>query len=322
MVHETGRVEFGIALWTMQSTAAAPASQVVNYRRLRDDARLVEDLGFDSLWFAEHRFWYDGWCPSPLVAAASVLAVTRRLRVGTAMLLLPQHDPDRLAACVATLDDLGRGRLELGVGLGHRDPEFDGLGLSRSDRGRRMSAALDALPDTRLARTWVGGIADAALRRAVRAGANILLPQTLHEHELRAVIGKLHQYAAEFGRPLGRIGMQQDVWVDDTDDRARRDFLPKLVSHYREEAGAWWIMKGRAHGLERPADLDRQITRIVDTAAVGAPDRVAAKLGGLVRAGVEAVIVRLHFDVTRDRWRHALKSLATEVVPAVRRIAG
>src|SRR5207253_3165092 len=93
LLHVSGpAIEIGLALWTMQSTAGAPASHSALYRHLPDDARLVEALGFDSMWFAEHRFWYDGWCPAPLVAAASAASATTSLGIGTSMVLLPPHD--------------------------------------------------------------------------------------------------------------------------------------------------------------------------------------------------------------------------------------
>ena len=107
----------GVGLWTLQSTQAAPRNLPGSYAALPDDARRVEALGYDSLWLAEHRFWYDGWCPQPLVAIAAAAAATTRLRFGTAMLLLPQHPPDAFARLAGSVAELSGGRLDLGVGL-------------------------------------------------------------------------------------------------------------------------------------------------------------------------------------------------------------
>src|ERR1700742_3779318 len=117
----------GVGLWTFQSTAAAPASLHGLYRDFAEDVALLEHLGFHSAWTAEHRGWYDSWCPAPLHALALAAARTRRLRLGTAMLLLAQHDPVAAGRAAMTLDRLSEGRLELGAGLGHRDAEFDML---------------------------------------------------------------------------------------------------------------------------------------------------------------------------------------------------
>ena len=83
----------GISLWTMQSTAARPGLGRALYRRFREDVLVAEELGFDSIWVGEHRVWYCGWCPAPLHALAAAAATTTRIRLGTAMYLVPQHEP-------------------------------------------------------------------------------------------------------------------------------------------------------------------------------------------------------------------------------------
>src|SRR6202011_1591043 len=123
--HHPDAMDVGIGLWTMRSTAACPASHPRLYGELAGDARLAESLGFHSLWLAEHHFWYDGWCPTPLVAAGAVLAATERLHVGTGIHLMPLYDPDRAAAEVDWLHRLSDGRFEHGVGLGFRAAEYD-----------------------------------------------------------------------------------------------------------------------------------------------------------------------------------------------------
>ena len=144
--------KLGVGLWTMQSTATAPENRVAAYRRFIADSEFVESRGLHSIWTAEHRAWYDGWCPALLHAQAAAAARTSRLRFGNAMLLLPQHDPLALARSVATLDRLSGGRVDLGVGLGYRDAEFDALGLRRDQRGRLMEEAL-----SQLANEWPEG---------------------------------------------------------------------------------------------------------------------------------------------------------------------
>jgi len=328
----------------MQSTAAAPANHAALYRQFVDDARRVEDLGFHSLWLAEHRFWYDGWCPSPVVATAAAAAATERLRFGYAMLLLPQQEPLRFAEAVATLDRLSGGRIDLGVALGHRDTEFDGLGLERTRRGRRMDEALDVLTAAwsgsfdyagsqfRYPRTdvrpapvqkphptvWVGGMAPEALRRAARRGLSYLLPQTMYPDEIAAVVELVKAEAAKAGMPAGRIGMLKDAWVGPDGDRVRSRFLPALRSHYTEESGAWWVLKGAFTGFQRRDLLERQLDRIVGTAAVGNPAEVLLSLRALESAGVDFVALRFNFDiVTPAALAESLALFSREVLPAL-----
>jgi len=339
-------LQVGAALWTRQPTAAPPASHRTLYRQFVEDAVRVEELGFASLWLAEHRFWYDGWCPSPVVAAAAAAGATTRLRFGYGMLLLPQHEPLRFAESVATLDRLSGGRVDLGVALGHRDAEFDGLGLERTRRGRRMDEALEILlsawgdgplryagnqfdypaadvtpkPVQRPHPTiWLGGMAPAALRRAARRGLSYLLPQTMYPEEIAQLVELVTKEAADAGMPVGQIGMLKDAWVQPQGERARAQFLPRLRSHYTEESGAWWVLKGAFSGFQRRDLLERQLDRIIDTAAVGDPDEVLNSLQTLARAGVDFLALRFNFDIVSPQAvAESMGLFSREVLPGLR----
>ena len=80
----------------------------------------AEELGFGSCWLTEHHFCEDGYTPSPLVLAAAIAARTKQMRLGTNLMLLPLHDPVRVAEDVATLSLTSGGRFDLGVGIGYR----------------------------------------------------------------------------------------------------------------------------------------------------------------------------------------------------------
>lgn len=307
----------------MQSTASYPHSIPGQYRDFPDEARQVEELGFESMWVAEHRFWYDSWVPAPMLPIAAGLAATSTLRFGTAMMLLPQHPADRLAETAAALTALGGGRFDVGVGLGHRDAEYDGLGIPRPARGRRMDAGLDRIADPAYGlapeNVWVGGMADAALKRLGSRGMSAMLPQTLSEQTLRGAVRTIGAAAADAGVPRGRIGVLKDMWVDTDGALAREWFLPRLRHHYLEEAGAWWVLKGRGHGFSRRDDLDRQVDRVVASAVVGDPGEVAGQLAELAACEVDKVVVRLNFDFTYGpALRRALELFAARVLPLVK----
>lgn len=312
-------LEVGVALWSMQSTAAAPSSWPLLYADLQHDARHAESLGFDSLWVAEHRFWYDGWCPQPLVAAAAALGATTRLAVGTAMHLLPQHSAERSAIAADALHRLSGRRFHLGVGLGYRDEEYDGLGLARRERGKRMDAALDLLAarfdPADHAPVWVGGMAEPAIRRAARRGLSLLLPPTLHPGEVRAVVGMARREAAAAGALPGRVGMVKDTWLGDP-EQCRR-WRASITGHYREYAGAWWMLRGQP-GFSMPGLLDRQMRRTADTTVSGDAASVTDQLAALAAAGVDMLALHVSGDVTRHEYHDVMERLARDVIPRLK----
>ncbi len=285
---------------------------------MQDDASLCEELGFDSLWVAEHRFWYDGWCPQPLVAAAAALGATDRLTVGTAMHLLPQHDPARSADTYAQLRSLFGDRFELGVGLGYRDEEYDGVGPgpqpARTADGRRTRRG--DLAQSPRPPIWVGGMAPAAIERAARRGLSLLLPPTLTPADIQRVAKDAAEVSAAAGFDPGRIGMVKDLWITDGTDAAKRQHLDRLDAHYREYGGSWWMLRG-ALGFARPDLLDKQMQRTADTALVGPLEQIVDELHQLVEAGVSTIALGVSSDFTRGHYRDQMELVAAEVLPTL-----
>ncbi len=117
-------------------------------------ARRVEDLGFDSLWATDHLLhgsvFYDVAWLDPLLSLSFASAVTRRVRLGTSILVIPTRHPLTLAKDVATLAALSGDRFILGAGTGWDEREFDAVGVRKRDRGARTDESL-ALIDRLLA---------------------------------------------------------------------------------------------------------------------------------------------------------------------------
>lgn len=171
---------------------------------LVDLAVRAEALGFDSVWVHDHVFnvghvldrigrrpYYE-----PLTLLSYVAARTERVRLGTSVLVLPYHNPIRLAKAAATLDVLSRGRLILGVGVGAIEREMEALGVPFKERGAFSDEAIQVMralwtedeprfdgrysrfagmpfspkPAQRSIPVVIGGISPAAIRRAARLG--------------------------------------------------------------------------------------------------------------------------------------------------------
>jgi alkanesulfonate monooxygenase SsuD/methylene tetrahydromethanopterin reductase-like flavin-dependent oxidoreductase (luciferase family) len=115
------------------------------YRKHFDIAALAEDLGYDTVWLTEHHFIDDGYSPSLLPIAAAIAARTRKIRIGTFVLLLPLHNALRVAEDAATVDIISNGRLDLGLGQGYRVPEFVAFDIPRKERGPRLEEGAEVI---------------------------------------------------------------------------------------------------------------------------------------------------------------------------------
>lgn len=127
-------------------------------------AQGAEAAGFESVWTVEHVIYPEGYgssypyddsgrmpmgpetdLPDPLIWLTWVAAVTTDLHLGTGILILPQRNPVVLAKELATLDSLSAGRLELGIGVGWLEEEFDALGVPFAGRGARTEEYMEVM---------------------------------------------------------------------------------------------------------------------------------------------------------------------------------
>jgi alkanesulfonate monooxygenase SsuD/methylene tetrahydromethanopterin reductase-like flavin-dependent oxidoreductase (luciferase family) len=105
----------------------------------------AEQLGFDHIWMQEHFFTEDGYAPSIPIFLATLIERTSSARIGSHIYVLPLHHPAQLAQETAVLDHLSGGRLDVGVGLGHRVAEYLAYGYSPKQRPSRMEEGVEVL---------------------------------------------------------------------------------------------------------------------------------------------------------------------------------
>ena len=199
----------------------------------------AEELGFDSVWTHDHVFnvghVFDriGERPyyEPLTLLSFVAARTQRIRLGTSVLVLPYHNPIRLAKTAATLDVLSGGRLILGVGVGSIEQEIQAMGNAFKERGAFSDEAIavmralwsqeDPSFDGKYSRfsgmkfapkplqkpsipIVIGGVSLAAIRRAARVGDG-WQPLGLSPQALGEAMGVLREEARAHGRDASKI---------------------------------------------------------------------------------------------------------------------
>lgn len=202
-------------------------------------ARRAEELGFDSVWVHDHVFnvghVFDriGGKPyyEPLTFLSFVAARTERVRLGTSVLVLPYHNPIRLAKTATTLDVLSGGRLILGVGVGAIETEMHAMGSAFKERGAITDEAIAVMrtlwteEDPRFAGKYsrfagmkfspkplqkpsipvvIGGVSRAAIRRAARLGDG-WQPLGLSPEALGQGIAALREEAQAAGRDVAKI---------------------------------------------------------------------------------------------------------------------
>lgn len=273
--------------------------------------RLCERLGYDSVWGNDHvttqnyvRELYPGRPPNfyePIVVLAAIGAVTTRLKLGTALTVLPMRDPVYLAKQALTLDQMSGGRFILGVGLGAYREEFLAWGGSRVAKARRgdmMDEGLKALhllfnegrcsfegsyyafkdiemfPKGRAQPfpLYVGGHNLEAVERAARYGRG-WLPGWRPLHELAERITHLKARATELGRDPAdiEIAPQFSVTIDKTLEAAERRYMASgLVAH-------------RVSLSYTGRDLSHQVVANL----VGSPDVILEKVEALRTIGVD-----------------------------------
>ena len=108
-----------------------------------EEIQIADQLGFDSVWLAEHHFSRYGILGNPLQFGAAIAASTRKIMVGTAVMVVPFHDPIRLAEEGAALDVISKGRFQMGVGRGYQPKEFKGFGVDPAQSRELYAEAMD-----------------------------------------------------------------------------------------------------------------------------------------------------------------------------------
>jgi alkanesulfonate monooxygenase SsuD/methylene tetrahydromethanopterin reductase-like flavin-dependent oxidoreductase (luciferase family) len=295
-------MKFG-AFFLLGSPGMLPARDV--YQRVLDQTAFAESAGFDSVWIAEHHFSNYGYVPNPLMFAVKLAQATTRVRIGTAVLVLPFWDPLRIAEDIAMADQLTDGRLEVGVARGYQPYEFARFGVdfatARERSDETLAVMLAALRGTEV--THAGptrGIPETTTfpRPLQQPHPPIWLAAATKESFDVAVHHELNGMTTMSGRPIGVLeqnwrnflqartdaglgpppvfSVQQQVCVTPTDADVRR-FLPLYLYQLRQatalRTGREEVREGHARelpfeGEPSPEDLFQERT------ITGSPGRV------------------------------------------------
>lgn len=323
------------------------SDQEARYAQALTQACHADALGFDSVWLTEHHFSRHGIVSDSLMVLAHLAAHTSHVRLGTAVSVLPLHHPLRLAEAAATVDQLSRGRLDLGIGRGYQPGEFRGFGVDIADKYERFDEALEVLrkvwstegPVTHAGRYW--SFEDAApqprpfqqphpplwvatdspdgLALCAEEDFGVLLPQGT---SLTVTAAQMDRYAkalagAGQGPERARAYLARAAYVAPSDEQAwaeaegpYKGFL-NYADKLRRAAAS-----GGENGGRSPFDMDADLRASV---LFGSPDTVIAGLQAIRDLGIDRVMLFVHMgELTHEKIMASLDLFAREVLPVAR----
>jgi alkanesulfonate monooxygenase SsuD/methylene tetrahydromethanopterin reductase-like flavin-dependent oxidoreductase (luciferase family) len=292
------------------------------------EAKLCDELGVEVLWLAEHHF--DGNCAyvDPVTFAAAVLTATKRIKVGFAVAQVSLHHPMRLAEQMSLLDNIGKGRVIVGLGRGtaYNVYEYQGYGIPHEDaqtlyeeaegimlqawtspqgfthEGRHWTLKVPRLRPTPFTKPHPYTIRAASSEHGALALARRGLPFLMNVQSNETTAKRMALYKAEMeaagfdaahvARCLDESWVWRNVVVAPTDEEARRIGIPAfeaMQEHRKELREKIYRDQGI---IMRKESADAPPARVqAETALIaGSPDTVAAKMAEIEATGVGGVI--------------------------------
>ena len=246
----------------------------VLYGEILEQVAWLDQIGADLVWFTEHHFVEDGYLPSWIPVAGAMSSITKHVRFGTDICLMPFNHPIRLAEDLAVLDNLSGGRVEVGLGMGYAPHEFRGFGFPVSRRVSLMEEGIEVLQKCFSGERfsyqgkryqfedviitpgyvqeggpplWVAAMSEAGAMRAAKYNANFL-PQGLRSNSYDPWIDKLRTTDRNPGDY--RVGIIRSILVTEDRDRdwqvvrAAERYRMALYQRFFEESGEGFGEKG------------------------------------------------------------------------------
>ena len=344
-------MEFGILFTSHPNVDAEPYPHRDVHARVTREILRADELGFDYAWLAEHHFSSEyGIMPDVFVYAAYLAALTRRIKIGTAVVTLPLANPLRVAENAAFLDILSAGRFVLGLGSGYRKYEFDGFGVDFDARRDIQEEALPLLLELFHQKRvdhhgehfrfdvdgayelfphsiqephppiFLAGATERSIGVAGRMGFGLMLSSWTPFAELARQTAKyradLEQTPAAWrANPArGQVDIARLVYVAETDAAARRDSEAGILRHLEHfSSGHTSGYLGTVQDRRRRTGLRRARPRHHPARLAG--DRRGQDRGIAPRRGNSSIMVHFPPWYGVDKALASLELFATEVMP-------
>ncbi len=323
-----------------QRSDRADVDSAAGFRDYIDYVIEAEALGYDSAFIVEHHFTGFGQVSATLNLLTWIGAKTTTLRLGTAVIVLPWHNPVLLAEQAATLDLLSGGRLDFGIGKGYRHNEFASFGIPMEDSGPRFEEAIDIItkswtsnqrfdfkgrfwqysdiivepPTTQKPHPpfWQGAGHPESIRRVAARGHNLLLDQFASIEDTISRFGVYRDAMRDngFGFDPHQVGVARAFHVA-RDQADKEDALERRIAGTRR----MHAISQRPDGKNTASIMAFSDTREASEASAlyGSPDEICRKIEQLRDAGVEYILLN-----GGGTSRENLRRFAREVMPHFR----
>ena len=315
------------------------------FRKMIELAVAAEEAGFDFISKGHHSVTPNSKDPaSPFVVLAGIATRTSRIRLATGVYLLPLHHPITVAEQVAQLDLVSGGRVIFGVGVGYRPYEFEAFGVDFAARGGRTTESMaairqawetgwfeysgkhfviprsiaDPLPIQQPPPMWVGGISNAALRRAARYGDGWMSDNAMTIAGEQERIATYHRMCGEEGRPAGEVCILRNAWIGATREEVSREWLPAAIKFHLDYLAAGSNLPDE-DGLFARARAGEAITleEFTDQRGIaGTPEDCIAQLRRWREAtGCQYVELLLYGEGGFEAHKRVIEMYGREVIP-------
>lgn len=348
-------MEFGVFILAQQRGYHQSSKQVIN--NSIEQTVVAEQAGFDTAWYAEHHFNNYSLSPSPLMTVAHAAAKTQRIRLGTAVCILPLYHPARFLAEVGFVDTVSNGRLELGVGSGYQEFEFERFGVQIAESGAIFNEFLDVIPkgltqkifehqgqylnippssiavrclQDPMPPIWITSGNPVTLGRGVRENHNLFVTALLNGNEaFTGLRGRLEKVAADNGKDLDRdvkFGFLRCGYA--SDNRAEIDAyldcarfqrrISESLKYRRAQSDDGYMVK------EVPSETDPTFEQLRKNLPVGSVNEVIDKMLeeiSILRPKHIALQTQLG-DFDQKTMLRQIELWGDKIIPAIRKEIG
>ncbi len=293
-----------------------PAGDSEGYHNFIKYVVAAEELGFSSVFLVEHHFTGFGQVSASLNLLSYLAARTERIRLGTAVVVLPWHNPALVAEEAATLDLLSNGRLDFGVGKGYRPYEFSGFCVPQEEATARFDEAIAVIRQAWTSKgrfsfdgrwwhydnivvepapiqqphppLWLGAGSAESIRRAAREGYNLLLDQIAPIDVIIERVRVFREECGSIGRPYDpvMVGVTRGLQIVHNEEERKRAILTRREVLRNIGDLARGPDAERYHHIKDDPDA----FELDDAPLLGTPEEIIARLKRLEAGGVQNVL--------------------------------